>query len=923
MEDGANITAEIFSAYLKCPTKAYLATHGEKPQDPAFAEMRKRISAAYKAIAIQSSRTASGGIAPIDFLRLSNGVTCDAATVDCETALYSCESPASDSIDWGARGGGSDRPNVPIVYSAWEKSDQSDNLLVCFGALALAQATGTEIPPRGKVVYGQGHRIKTVRIPNHLPKTRRIVEEIASACFSKEPPPLVLNAHCPTCDFQSRCRALAIERDDLSLLGAMTAKERIKYQEKGISTVTNLSYGYRPRRRKRKQTIPAKEGKPSKNDHKLKALAIKKAQIHIVGSPSLSIEGTPVFIDVEGMADRSFYYLVGLRHEAQGAQVEQSFWANRLEDERDMWRDCLGAIKQIDNPQIIHYGAYESRFLKCMRERYQAGAEDAGFIDRLIDTSVNLLAIIYGRIYFPTYSNGLKDIARMLGFDWTWQQGSGTAAMLFRRCWELTSDDDLRRKLITYNIEDCRAAAKLTEALTRICANGEIGGAANLVSVNVGSLEVGFHRTFGKFASPMPEFEKINSAAYWDYQRTKVFVRTNKTLQRSRNRSLTRAKKVAVEKEVKVEDKPPFCSRCGKSHFWTYRGKSHVVFDLKFTRRGIKRWAIRYRYNMYRCSACRTEMTIYSRDSKYGPNLRAYVIYLLIEVRLSHQQAVEHVATVFNVHMLTTKASDIKSTMAKKYEPMYRMILEEIARGPLVHADETKGVVYGGGHYIWVFANMTSVAYVYSASRNASVLNDILAEFKGVLVSDFYGGYDGMPCRQQKCLIHLMRDINEDILKHPFNEELTFVAKRFGALLREIVATIDAYGLKRRHLQKHRRSAERFLDDVAALQCTTEVSSSLQKRINKNRDRLFTFLDYNDVPWNNNNAEHAIRAFTRLRNVMVTSTPKGTSEYCVLLSVQQTLRCRGIGFLDFLRSGRSTIESLNGFFRGASAADLQ
>ena len=64
--------------------------------------------------------------------------------------------------------------------------------------------------------------------------------------------------------------------------------------------------------------------------------------------------------------------------------------------------------------------------------------------------------------------------------------------------------------------------------------------------------------------------------------------------------------------------------------------------------------------------------------------------------------------------------SDIKSAMAKKYEPTYRQILEQIARGPLVHADETKGVVYGGGHYVWVFANLTSVAYVYSASREAS-----------------------------------------------------------------------------------------------------------------------------------------------------------------------------------------------------------
>jgi hypothetical protein len=62
------------------------------------------------------------------------------------------------------------------------------------------------------------------------------------------------------------------------------------------------------------------------------------------------------------------------------------------------------------------------------------------------------------------------------------------------------------------------------------------------------------------------------------------------------------------------------------------------------------------------------------------------------------------------------------------------------------------------------------------------------------------------------------------------------------------------------------------------MKCATEAGSALKKRIEKNRDKLFTFLDYNGVPWNNNNAEYALRAFTRLRNVMTTSTPKGHRE---------------------------------------------
>src|SRR6516164_8157921 len=280
-------------------------------------------------------------------------------------------------------------------------------------------------------------------------------------------------------------------------------------------------------------------------------------------------------------------------------------------------------------------------------------------------------------------------------------------------------------------------------------------------------------------------------------------------------------------------------------------------------------------------------MTIHSgRVTKYGENLRAYIAYLLIEMRLSNQKIQEHMATVFNVPTRTTMASDTKVTLAKKYEPTYRQILEHIASGSVVHADETKGVVYGGGHYVWIFANPTSVGYLYSASREASILDDVLAGFSGVLVSDFYGGYNAVPCRQQKCLIHLMRDINEDVLKHPFNEELTFVAQRFGALLREIVETIDRYGLKKRHLGKHKASAERFIADVAALPCATDVGSALKKRIAKNKDELFTFLDHDDIPWNNNNAEHAVRAFAALRNVIEPhSTESSIREYLTLLSI--------------------------------------
>jgi hypothetical protein len=75
---------------------------------------------------------------------------------------------------------------------------------------------------------------------------------------------------------------------------------------------------------------------------------------------------------------------------------------------------------------------------------------------------------------------------------------------------------------------------------------------------------------------------------------------------------------------------------------------------------------------------------------------------------------------------------------------------------------------------------------------------------------------------------------------------------------------------------------------------------------------LFTFLRHNDVPWNNNNAEHAIKAFARLRDVIAgSSSKKGVDEYLTLLTVAQTCEYQGLDFLDFLCSREMDVETFS------------
>lgn len=155
-----------------------------------------------------------------------------------------------------------------------------------------------------------------------------------------------------------------------------------------------------------------------------------------------------------------------------------------------------------------------------------------------------------------------------------------------------------------------------------------------------------------------------------------------------------------------------------------------------------------------------------------------------------------------------------------------------------------------------------------------------------------------------------MRDMNQELLSNPFDGELKGITRRFGALLRQIVATVDEHGLRRRELRRHQGDVDRFFGDLSAKTVRTDAAAAMQERLLKYRDKLFTFIDYDGVPWNNNNAEHAIKqvAYYRQRaDGMVREG--GLGQYLTLLSVSQTCAYRRVSFLQFLRSKQRDLDA--------------
>ncbi len=898
------ITSDLFTAFLKCPTKCYLRSLGEPGTGNEYADWVRARAESYRAAGVDRLRRDT----PQDHLTAPSAdelkqakwrlaVDVLAGTEALGTRIHALERVPPVGQSKAAQ-------FVPIRFVPNNKLEREEKLLLGFDALALSGTLGRRID-FGRIVHGDEQATMRVKTDALVGEVQKLTEKAVALVSSTSPPDLVLNRHCGECEFQARCRQKATEKDDLSLLSNLKEKERKKFNSEGIFTVTQLSYTFRPRRRPKRL-----RDKPEKHHHALKALAIRERKIHVVGTPELKIDGTPVYLDVEGLPDRDFYYLIGLRVKTAETVVQHSLWADDFEGEKKAWSDFLAVLATIEKPVLLHYGRFEAVFLRRMSERY-GGPADGSPIAKAFASATNVLSVIFSQIYFPTYSNGLKDVGAWLGCRWSSAKASGVRSILWRTEWQESGDPAAKQNLITYNSEDCQALETLMTALIELGQGSPRTGNPSLGEiVNTAKLKREHPYGFKRNTFALPELNTINDAAYWDYQRERVYVKSNVKVKHALSRRKTPRIVLPPNKIIECP-RPRNCPRCGSRKFVKHTKYTKILYDLRFMRHGIKRWIVRYRFHRYQCTNCQTvfqpEETFYGKG-KFGREIIAYSVYLSIELRLPQLHVASKLNRLFGFHLSSASIGDFKAKAAENYVGSYNALVKRLCSGRLLHADETKINVKDKDGFVWVFANMEEVAYVFSETREADLIQTVLRDFKGVLVSDFYPAYDSIQCPQQKCLIHLIRDLNDDLLKHPYDEELKQVAQMFTLLLKPMIETVDRHGLKTRFLRKHLEAVDGFYGRIADLTLQSETAVKFSKRLDKNHDKLFTFLSFDGIPWNNNNAEHAVKAFAALRRIIGgVTTEKGLRDYLVLLSLCETCKYMGVDFLDFLRSGEKDI----------------
>ena len=396
----------------------------------------------------------------------------------------------------------------------------------------------------------------------------------------------------------------------------------------------------------------------------------------------------------------------------------------------------------------------------------------------ILENSFNLLSYFYSKVYTPTYTNSLKDIGSFLEFKWSAENSTGIQSIAWRKSWELSNEEKYKKILLNYNIEDCQALIVINDWLSKILDGNNLCHNDQLSSVD--DIKQKSTYKFGKAEFLNPDFTVINNCAYFDYQREKVFIKINSRMKkiikgknvRKRNR------KININNYIKILLSSK-CPDCGNNRFYRHDKRKRLIIDLKFTNNGIKRWVTQYDTSRFKCRTCGRVFTpenFKKLNNHFGNNLYAWSINQHISYGMSLRNINQMLSDFFNIQATAGGLQRSKAIFAFEYKDTYTELLNIIAKSNLLHVDETqvnfkKNIKESSSGYVWAFANIDTAYYLFKPNREADFLKELLKKYKGVLISDFYAGYDSITCSQQKCLIHLIRDLNDDLYKNPFDME--------------------------------------------------------------------------------------------------------------------------------------------------------
>lgn len=375
------------------------------------------------------------------------------------------------------------------------------------------------------------------------------------------------------------------------------------------------------------------------------------------------------------------------------------------------------------------------------------------------------------------------------------------------------------------------------------------------------------------------------------------------------HRGITRRKPTKSDTIVKVRLKQ--CPHCG-GRIKKVHGKScfsdHIQEDIVIL---IK--TTLFRHYKYWCGKCKKVVSGIGEGeiprSYLGPTATIISNLFHYDIGTPYEKIERIYTDIFELPITTGALIGMDKRVAKKGIILYTELEKKIKQSSVSYTDETGWRINGENHWLWHAGNKdVGSLYVIDKHRNHDVAEKLLGEnYKGILVSDCLATYNVVKASaKQKCIAHLLRDINKLDVLYPNDSEVIAFSVNLGNIICEGLDLKKEYKKEKctiDDLEKGKEILEKKLDALTKVKIGNKKADTLRKRLIRHRNELFTFLVSPEVEPTNNFAERQLRPSVISRKLSFgNKTKAGADRHAIMMSLIQTAKLQGENPKDLLIS---------------------
>ena len=434
----------------------------------------------------------------------------------------------------------------------------------------------------------------------------------------------------------------------------------------------------------------------------------------------------------------------------------------------------------------------------------------------------------------------------------------------------------------------------------------------------------------------MPENEEIKEQIEEKTEEITVHKKKNiKKVQSGIKKS--ELKNIDIEtKEYKLEEDQKKCPECGADV--EQIGTEIVRQEIEYVPAKLK--IVNYVRKIYKCEKCGTNgseketATIIKTKtprallshSFASASLASEVIYqkYYMGVPLYRQEKVwDDIGLVLPRSMTANWCIKLSEYYL---EPIYELMLKKLKEeNEVLHGDETtmqcnkeKDKKASSKSYMWVIASgeeekTKGVIFKYSRSRSGEIAQKLLKEYKGILITDGYAGYNNLEeINRAECWAHARRYFYESV---PLDENKQMIKTSDGYTgvkyideLFQIEREIEKLRAEEKVQKRQEKSdpiLKKFYEWVNLTSQKYITNKKLKEAITyviNQKENLSKFIEDGRIPLTNSRAERAIRPFAvHRKNWLFADTPEGAKANAIYYSIIETAKINKLNIYKYIK----------------------